>query len=81
MLNEASASYPDGWDRHDLFEYAELNLKKADQYIESISNKNILTFCKIPLALAKRTIGALHGGQEKMNRAEVESTVEAILNE
>ncbi|MFC5602867.1 squalene/phytoene synthase family protein [Sporosarcina koreensis] len=72
---------PDGWDRQDLFEYAELNLKKADAYIESISNRNILTFCKIPLALAKRTIGSLHGGQEKMNRAEVESTVDAILKE
>ncbi|WP_432361144.1 squalene/phytoene synthase family protein [Sporosarcina sp. UB5] len=72
---------PDGWDRNDLFEYAEFNLKKADEYIESISNKNILLFCKIPLALAKRTIGAMQGGHEKMNRAEVESTVEAILKE
>ncbi|MCM3639038.1 phytoene/squalene synthase family protein [Sporosarcina luteola] len=72
---------PEGWDRHDLFEYAEANLKKADDYIESISNKNILLFCKIPLALAKRTIGAMQGGQEKMNRAEVESTVESILKE
>lgn len=72
---------PDGWTRKELYEYAEANLKKADEYIESISNKNILLFCKIPLALANRTISAMQSGQEKMNRKEVESTVEAILNE
>ncbi|MDN4608529.1 phytoene/squalene synthase family protein [Sporosarcina highlanderae] len=72
---------PDGWSRKELFEYAEANLQKADEYIESITNKNILLFCKIPLTLAKKTISALHSGQEKMNRKEVESTVEAILNE
>lgn len=72
---------PDGWTRNELFEYAEVNLKKADEYIESISNKNILLFCKIPLALAKKTISALHSGHEKMNRTEVESTVASIMEE
>ncbi|MFD1206569.1 MULTISPECIES: phytoene/squalene synthase family protein [Sporosarcina] len=72
---------PDGWTRDDLFKYAEENLAKADAYITSIKTKNILLFCKIPLALAKKTLNALNSGQEKMARAEVESTVEQILKE
>lgn len=72
---------PDGWTRDDMFVYATENLEKADAYIESIHTKNILLFCKIPLALAKRTLKALKSGQEKMARSEVEMTVEEILNE
>ncbi|WP_085993540.1 squalene/phytoene synthase family protein [Oceanobacillus senegalensis] len=72
---------PDGWSRADLFSYAEENLKKADTYIESIQTKTILRFCKIPLALAKRTLGTLKLGKEKMTRNEVESTVEEIIND
>lgn len=72
---------PDGWTRDDMFNYAETNLAKADEYIKSINSKNILVFCKIPLALAKSTLSALQSGREKMNRTEVESTVAAIINE
>lgn len=72
---------PDGWTRDDMFTYAEKNLAQADEYIKSIKTKNILLFCKIPLALAKSTLAALHSGREKMNRKEVESTVAAILEE
>jgi len=72
---------PDGWTRDDMFEYATTNLNKADEYIESINTKNILLFCKIPLALAKRTLKTLKSGHEKMTREEVESTVQGILNE
>lgn len=72
---------PDGWTRDDMFAYATQNLEKADAYIESIHTKNILLFCKIPLALAKKTLKALKNGQEKMARAEVEMTVEEILSE
>ena len=72
---------PDGWDRDDMFEYATTNLNKADDYIASIDTKNILLFCKIPLALAKRTLKTLKSGNEKMSRYEVESTVEEILKE
>lgn len=71
---------PEGWSRDDLFEYAEQNLAKADQYIKSIQTKNILHFCKIPLALAKKTLKALQSGEEKMSRIEVEATVEEIIN-
>lgn len=70
---------PDGWSRDDLFKYAEDNLEKADQYIQSIQTKKILQFCKIPLALAKKTLKALQNGEEKMSRSEVESTVDEII--
>ncbi|AMQ06654.1 MULTISPECIES: squalene/phytoene synthase family protein [Sporosarcina] len=72
---------PDGWDRNDMFAYATANLNKADEYIESIDTKNILLFCKIPLALAKSTLKTLKNGKEKMSRTEVESTVDEIIND
>ena len=72
---------PDGWDRNDMFAYATMNLNKADAYLESIDTKNILLFCKIPLALAKTTLKTLKSGKDKMSRAEVESTVDEIINE
>ena len=72
---------PDGWNRNDLIVYAEKNLVKADEYIKSINTRNILLFCKIPLALAKKTINAMESGKEKMSRNEVEETVDGIINE
>ncbi len=72
---------PDDWNKDDLFAYAETNLKKADAYIKDIHTKNILLFCRIPLALAKRTLKALKEGREKMSRSEVEETVDKIMND
>lgn len=72
---------PDGWNRNDLFSYAEKNLNSADEYIKDINTRNILLFCKIPLALAKRTLKAMKSGKEKMSRNEVEETVDGIINE
>ncbi|WP_188455964.1 squalene/phytoene synthase family protein [Virgibacillus oceani] len=72
---------PDGWTRGDLFAYTEKNLALADEYMKAIHTKNILLFCKIPLALAKRTLKALKSGKEKMSRNEVEEVVEQITNE
>lgn len=72
---------PDGWKRQDMFEYASKNLKMADEYIKSIDTKNIILFCKIPLALANKTLQALRSGKEKMERSEVESTVKEILEQ
>ncbi|MEN1968108.1 phytoene/squalene synthase family protein [Lentibacillus sp. N15] len=69
---------PDGWTREDLFTYTERNLALADAYMKDISNRNILLFCRIPLALAKRTIKALQQGREKISRDEVETIVEEI---
>lgn len=72
---------PEGWTREDLFNYAEDNLAKADAYNKSISKRSILLFCKIPLALAHKTLDAMRKGHEKMTRQEVEKTVEEITAE
>lgn len=72
---------PEGWTRADMFDYAWGNLDKADDYIKDLETKNIILFCKIPLALAKKTLRAMNAGQEKITRTEVEDTVDEILNE
>ncbi|WP_430788963.1 squalene/phytoene synthase family protein [Virgibacillus flavescens] len=72
---------PDSWTREDLFVYTEKNLALADEYMKDIKNRNILLFCRIPLALAKRTLKALKGGREKISRNEVETIVEDIKHE
>ena len=51
------------------------------KYCESLQNKNIIHFCKIPLELAKATLKALKTGREKINRAEVNEIVERVENE
>ncbi|MBQ0139600.1 MAG: phytoene/squalene synthase family protein [Kurthia sp.] len=66
---------PEGWTRSDLFAYAEENLAKADAYNASIKKRTVLMFCKIPLALAHKTLDAMQKGHEKMSRKEVEETV------
>lgn len=70
--------FPEGWTRADMFDYAESNLAQADEYVKSINRKNILLFCKLPLALAHKTLKALKNGKEKMTRTEVEQTVEEV---
>lgn len=72
---------PEGWTRADLFAYAEENLAKADAYNESIQKRTILMFCKIPLALAHKTLDAMKKGHEKMSRQEVEQTVAELQEE
>lgn len=73
--------FPNEWTRDDMFNYAEENLAKADEYIKSIHHKKILLFCKIPLALAYKTLNALKSGKEKMTRTEVEATVVEVQTE
>lgn len=76
---ERSVSFvPDGWSRAELFNYADENLAKADEYMKSLSKKTILLFCRLPLALAHKTLKAMKEGREKMTRAEVEQTVEEV---
>ncbi|QKY71063.1 squalene/phytoene synthase family protein [Lentibacillus sp. CBA3610] len=72
---------PDGWTRDDLFTYTEKNLAKADEYMKDINTRTIKLFCRIPLALAKRTVKALKEGREKISRQEVETIVEDIKND
>lgn len=68
--------FPDGWKQEDMFKYATENLNLAKAYMEDISNRNILLFCKIPFALAEKTLKALEDGREKITRNEVETIVE-----
>ncbi|MFJ8235235.1 squalene/phytoene synthase family protein [Ureibacillus sp. NPDC094379] len=78
-LAERGVSFvPDDWTREDLFAYAEENLDKADRYMKDINKKTILLFCRLPLALAHKTLNALKAGKEKMTRDEVEETVKEI---
>ena len=69
---------PKEWSTERLFRYAEENLAIADEYIKDIRSRSILLFCRIPLALAKKTLQALRDGREKMSREEVEQTVAQI---
>ncbi|WP_213421470.1 squalene/phytoene synthase family protein [Bhargavaea massiliensis] len=69
---------PDGWTRDDLFRYTEDNLAKADEYMKALRSKSVILFCRLPLALAHKTLGALKEGREKMSRDEVVRTVEEV---
>lgn len=78
-FNERGVCFiPDGWTRTELFAYAKENLGKADEYMKSLHKKSILLFCRLPLALAHKTLNALMEGREKMTREEVEQTVEEV---
>lgn len=81
-LEERGVNFvPDGWTRAELFDYAEENLAKADEYMKSLRKKSILLFCRLPLALAHKTLKALKEGRDKMTREEVEQTVEEVQDE
>lgn len=78
-MDERGVSFvPDDWTREDLFAYAEENLAKADLYMKDINKRTVLLFCRLPLALAHKTLKAMQEGREKMSRAEVEQTVEEV---
>ena len=81
-LDERGVSFvPDGWTRADLFAYAEENLAKADLYMETLTEKSTIVFCKLPLAFAHKSLDAMKEGREKMNRQEVEETVKEVTAE
>lgn len=80
-LERGVSFVPAGWNREDMFNYANENLAQADLYVKSIKNKRILMFCKVPLALAHSTLKALKSGKEKMSRKEVEGIVEQLKQE
>ncbi len=81
-MDERGVSFvPDGWTREDLFAYAEENLAKADLYMKDINKRTVLLFCRLPLALAHKTLNAMKDGREKITRAEVEKTVNEVQAE
>src|SRR5699024_6710254 len=69
---------PDAWTRDDVFDYARENLDAGDRDLTEIHTRTIMLFCKIPLALAKRTLKAMEEGREKVTRDEVEEIVENV---
>lgn len=78
-MKERGVSFvPDGWTRDQLFAYTEENLEKADLYLKEIDKRSILLFCRLPLALAHKTLKALKEGREKMTRKEVKETVQEV---
>lgn len=72
---------PNGWTRDDLFAYAEENLAKADAYIETLTEKSTILFCRLPLEFAHKSLAAMKEGREKMSREEVEQTVMDVQKE
>ncbi len=72
---------PDGWTQADLFAYADKNLEKADAYIDTLSEKSTILFCRLPLEFAYKSLNAIKSGREKMNRQEVYETVEKVQSE
>lgn len=81
-LTERGVSFvPEGWTRDHLFEYAQHNLKKADEYVKSINKRSILLFCKLPLAFAHKTLKVMKNGREKLSRAEVEKIVAEVTEQ
>ena len=70
---------PERWTKEDMFHYTEENLDKAYQYMDAIQKRSILMFCRLPLALAHKTLNALKEGKEKMSRSEVEETVKELM--
>ena len=78
-FDERGVSFvPDDWTRDDLFHYAEENLAKADAYMKVLNKRSIILFCRLPLALAHKSLQAMKDGREKISRAEVEATVDEI---
>ncbi len=69
---------PKGWNRQDLFDYANKNLAQADEYMKTLTKRSIKLFCRLPLALAHKTLKAMEQGREKMTREEVEETVKDV---
>lgn len=81
MVERGVNFVPNGWTRDDLFAYAEVNLAKADAYIETLTEKSTILFCRLPLEFAHKSLTAMKKGREKMSRQEVEQTVEQVQAE
>jgi farnesyl-diphosphate farnesyltransferase len=63
--------FPASWNVADVYTYARRNLLLADAYLQALPIGPALTFCKLPLILARRTLDALQDGQIKLSRSEV----------
>lgn len=78
-LNRGVDFFPEGWDFHDMHQYARYQLNLAKLYTDSLSDGPALDFCRIPLALAFGTLEAIALGKEKLTRTDVLSMVENLI--
>lgn len=74
-LERGVSFFPDGWTVEDMHNYARRNLSLADAYTAALPKGPALVFCRIPLALAHATLGALSQGKEKLSRSDVMAIV------
>lgn len=74
-LERGVSFFPDGWTVEDMQRYARRNLALADDYTTALPKGPALLFCRIPLALAHATLGALSQGKEKLSRSDVMAIV------
>ncbi|MGP1395914.1 MAG: squalene/phytoene synthase family protein [Inquilinaceae bacterium] len=63
--------WPDGWDRSRMIAYCRDQLAQGDAYIAALPAGPALGFCRLPLALAHGTLGAIEDGRGKLSRVEV----------
>jgi Phytoene/squalene synthetase len=72
--------YPDGWTDSDMQQYARANLELAKEYMDSLPEDSAaMKFCKIPYALAIKTLDFLATGKEKLSRSDVLLIVKECL--
>jgi farnesyl-diphosphate farnesyltransferase len=72
--------YPEGWTNEQMHLYAQQNLAFADAYTTALPIGPALDFCRIPLALAHATLGALSQGEEKLSRSTVMNLVKQLTS-
>ena len=70
--------FPRGWQESDMQVYARRNLSLADAYMQALQAGPAHGFCKLPLALAHRTLDALQRGQAKLTRSEVVQIMQEV---
>lgn len=62
----------------EMHAYARRNLRLAEAYLRALPAGPAQDFCKLPLALAQRTLDALQGGQAKLTRTEVVQVMQEV---
>ena len=70
--------FPPQWSADELHAYARRNLRLAEAYVTALPSGPVNDFCKLPLALAWRTLTALQEGQAKLSRTEVVQIMQGV---
>jgi farnesyl-diphosphate farnesyltransferase len=70
-LSQGKDFFPPNWHQAEMHTYARRNLGLAETYLQALPPGPAHDFCRLPLALAQRTLDALQKGQAKLTRTEV----------